>query len=94
MFRCLQGTVRFENGLSLSNCNGQRGTVAHAGNGGGIYNWQTGNMVFKGEELGISDCGYNVSTGVSTVRGVALRSTILLPLLHHAGVWLCASPIK
>lgn len=69
MFRCLQGTVRFENGLSLSNCNGPRGTAGHAGNGGGIYNWETGNIVIKGAELGISDCGYNVSSGVSVVVG-------------------------
>lgn len=60
MFRRPQGTVRFEEGFSASNCNPKAGAGNEPGDGGGIFNGRTGNIVFKGEGLALSDCGYNV----------------------------------
>ena len=55
--------MRFEGGFTASNCNAKGGANAPAGNGGGIFNGETGNIVFKGAELFMSDCGYNASFG-------------------------------
>eukprot|EP00904_Undaria_pinnatifida_P011695 jgi/Undpi1/7656/HiC_scaffold_23.g10129.m1 len=51
-----QGTIRFEDFFSASDCATVGGGESAPGNGGGIFNGETGSIVFKGE-MEMTDCG-------------------------------------
>lgn len=51
-----QGRIRFENSFFASDCATVGGGESAPGNGGGIFNGDTGDIVFKGE-MEMTDCG-------------------------------------
>ena len=59
-FMSLQGTIRFEDFFWASDCATVGGGESAPGNGGGIFNGETGSIVFKGE-MEMTDCGTFVS---------------------------------
>lgn len=60
VFRHPQGSIRFEDYFFASECATVGGGESAPGNGGGIFNGATGDIVFKGK-MKMTDCGTFVS---------------------------------
>lgn len=65
--RYIQGRLRFESQFMASDCATVGGGESAPGNGGGIFNGETGDIVFKGE-MEMTDCGTFVSARFDASR--------------------------